>query len=163
MPKIKLQANFAAKHTAFGNFYAGGNISSGYNFDAIPVGVNDPDQAINELNNFDLTNVATGSRMIMFGTHPDSVAQIVDNPHPCGYKTTTNANRGTTGDAGYGTGLYRSPEVFTASMITPNWIYTNTQDSTIQTFDIQLLWGDTSEQVDSTVGNPVQFSIIASP
>jgi hypothetical protein len=48
-------------------------------------------------------------------------------------------------------------------MILPNWVFTSTVENTIQTFDIQLLWGDTCDAVTDIVGQPVQFSIIASP
>ena len=64
--------------------------------------------------------------------------------------------------AGFGAGADRVSPVFTTSMIEPNYIYTQTTDSTIQTFDVQLLWGDTSEPVHNYTGQPVQFSIIAS-
>jgi len=49
------------------------------------------------------------------------------------------------------------------SMIEPNWIWCTVEDSTVQTLDVQLAWGDTSESVANEAGNPVQFSIIASP
>ena len=48
-------------------------------------------------------------------------------------------------------------------MIQPNFIYTSTENATMQTFDVRLMWGDTSETVESISPNPVQFSIIASP
>ena len=48
-------------------------------------------------------------------------------------------------------------------MVEPNWIWTTVEDSTVQTLDVQLAWGDTSEAVDVQAGNPVQFSIIVSP
>jgi hypothetical protein len=64
---------------------------------------------------------------------------------------------------GLGVGKLREPAVFTASMIEPNWVYTSTEDATVQTFDIQLLWGDTCDRVTDVTGHPVQFSIIASP
>ncbi len=65
--------------------------------------------------------------------------------------------------SGFGTGPYSKSPVFTVSLIEPNFIFTSTENSTMQTFDIRLMWGDTSEPVEGIAGNPVHFSIIASP
>ena len=65
--------------------------------------------------------------------------------------------------AGFGTGPFRRSAVFTVSLIEPNFIFTSTENATMQTFDVRLMWGDTSEEVRGIAGNPVQFSIIASP
>ena len=65
--------------------------------------------------------------------------------------------------SGFGTGPYRRSAVFTVSLIEPNFIFTSTENATMQTFDVRLMWGDTSEEVRGIAGNPVQFSIIASP
>ena len=100
----------------------------------------------------------------MYGNHGGkTAAETILDPRAAGFKIPDTNDKWFFGDPGFGCGLYRQAQVFTASMITPNWIYTSTSDSTIQTFDIQILWGDTSEEVDASVGNPVQFSIIASP
>ena len=58
-------------------------------------------------------------------------------------------------------GTMESP-TFTVSMIDPNWIYTNVPNSTLQTIDVQLMWGDTSENVTDIGPYPVQFTVIAS-
>ena len=65
--------------------------------------------------------------------------------------------------AGFGTGPNRHSSVFTVSMIEPNFVYTSTENVTIQTFHLRLLWGDTSEVVEGEAPNPVQFSLVASP
>ena len=62
-----------------------------------------------------------------------------------------------------GVGLMRQSSVFTTTLIEPNWVYTSTENATMQTFDVQLLYGDTSEKVENVAGHPVQFTIIASP
>ncbi len=62
----------------------------------------------------------------------------------------------------FGIGAYRQSSVFTTSMIEPNWIYTSTENATLQTFDVKLMWGDTSEPVDAVTAQPVQFTVIAS-
>ena len=64
---------------------------------------------------------------------------------------------------GFGIGPHRQPSVFTVSLIRPNFIYTSVENATMQTFDVRLMYGDTSETVQGTSGNPVQFSLIASP
>ena len=70
---------------------------------------------------------------------------------------------GGTQAAGFGTGPNRHSSVFTVSMIEPNFVYTSTENVTIQTFHLRLLWGDTSEVVEGESPNPVQFSLVASP
>ena len=62
----------------------------------------------------------------------------------------------------FGIGAYRQSSVFITFMIEPNWIYTSTENATLQTFDVKLMWGDTSEPVDSVTAQPVQFTVIAS-
>ena len=57
----------------------------------------------------------------------------------------------------------RSSSVFTMSLIEPNYIYTQTENITMQTIDLQLLFGDTSEIVNAESPQPVQLSLIASP
>ena len=63
----------------------------------------------------------------------------------------------------FGRGSNRISPVFTIAMIEPNWIFTTVENSTVQTFDAHLLYGDTCEPVDTVDGHPVTFSIIASP
>ena len=65
--------------------------------------------------------------------------------------------------AGFGCGLHRQSPVFTVSLVEPNYIFTSVENATMQTFDVRLMWGDTSEEVRGLAGNPVQFSLIASP
>ena len=64
---------------------------------------------------------------------------------------------------GFGRGSLRASPVFTIAMIEPNWIFTTVENSTVQTFDVHLLFGDTSEPVETVDGHPTTFSIIASP
>ena len=152
------------KQTNYDQYYASSNgqIVNGFCFDCIPNGAYVQNQNINNVNQLD--NFGKNSRMIMYGNHSDkSAIDTIRDPRASAYKIPDNDSRFFLGDSGFGTGLFRQAQVFTSSMITPNWIYTSTTDSTIQTFDIQILWGDTSEEVDASVGNPVQFSIIASP
>ena len=66
-------------------------------------------------------------------------------------------------NVGLGSGINRFNPFFTISLIEPNWIYTTVENSTVQTFDVHMLFSDTCERVDVTSGHPVQFSIIASP
>jgi len=51
---------------------------------------------------------------------------------------------------------------FTVSMITPQWIFTDVPNSTVQTLDVQLMWGDTSENIYADTAVPTQLSLIAS-
>ena len=174
MPIIIQAPNDNGRKTNFDQYYASSNgqITNGFNFDCIPHGAYDASQniqGVNQLDNFDCLGTrqnvgAAPSRMIIYGNHSrKSAKDTIKDPRAAAYKIPDNDSRFFQGDSGFGAGLFRQAQVFTSSMITPNWIYTSTADSTIQTFDIQLLWGDTSEQVDASVGNPVQFSIIASP
>ena len=66
-------------------------------------------------------------------------------------------------NGGFGNGLTRMSSVFTMSMIEPNYIYTQTENITMQTIDLQLLFGDTSELVKGRSPQPCQISLIASP
>ena len=87
-----------------------------------------------------------------------------DRPKAKGLKEHRMGNwRGGTNSEAFGVGKYKTSPVFTVSMIEPNWIHTTVSDATVQTLDIQLAWGDTSESVVTQTGNPVQFSIICSP
>ena len=62
----------------------------------------------------------------------------------------------------FGNGNFSSSPSFTVSMITPSWIYTDVPNSTVQTLDVQLMWGDTARNIVDIVAQPCQFSIIAS-
>ena len=77
------------------------------------------------------------------------------------YGGTTNSMTGV--NSGFGCSKTRNNPFFTVSLIEPNFIFTTTENTTMQTFDMRLMWGDTSETVDGLSGYPCQFSIIASP
>ena len=62
-----------------------------------------------------------------------------------------------------GYGRFRDSSVFTVSLIEPSWLYTSMENATVQTLDVRLLWGDTSEPLDAVAGQACQFSIIVSP
>ena len=100
----------------------------------------------------------TPSRHIIFGgigAAPEAPARK--------YLRGGDVARGGENSAGFGTGNFKQSSVFTVSMIEPNWIWCTVEDSTVQTLDVQLAWGDTSETVETESGNPVQFSIVVSP
>ena len=120
----------------------------GYNYDPIPHAGTAPVGGLRPVNDW---GAATCS-FIRFRT-PTTRKRARCTP-----RTTLGGNA----SSGFGTGLHRANPCFTTSMIEPNYIYTQTTDSTIQTFDIELLWGDTSEPVQEFNGHPVQLSIIAS-
>ncbi len=63
----------------------------------------------------------------------------------------------------FGHGPFRHSPMFTTSMIEPNWLFTEIENATMQTFDCQLLWGDTNEEVDAITAQPFQISLICSP
>ena len=50
-----------------------------------------------------------------------------------------------------------------SSMIDPNWVFTSVENSTMQTFDCELLFGDTSHEIQNITAQPFQISLIASP
>ena len=50
---------------------------------------------------------------------------------------------------------------FTVSMIDPNWIYTDVPNSTLQSLDVVVMWGDTSENVVGSSAYPVQVTLVA--
>ena len=62
----------------------------------------------------------------------------------------------------FGNGVVSAAPTFTVSMITPMYIYTDVPNATVQTLDVQLMWGDTAQNVDDTASEPCQFSLIAS-
>ena len=159
------QTHFAAQYNS-SNKRAGSGL--GYNFDPIPTsamiavgsGFSGSTNPVLPLNNFSLVNVPTygASKHIIFGG-------LSDHPECAALKhlRSSQAQRGGVNSAGFGTGNYKQSSVFTVTMIEPNWIWCTVEDSTVQTLDVQLAWGDTSESVAVVSGNPVQFSIIASP
>jgi hypothetical protein len=165
MPIIDLAAP-AAKQAAYAANYgflqagaAGHPDGIGYNYDCIPRDADALVNAVRGIDNFDCTNVATASRMIRLGQ------TTLPAPGPSAYKFPRSGTNtlGGGGSSGFGQGPFRRSPVFTVSMIEPNWIFTTMENATVQTFDIQLLFGDTSDPIDASAGNPVTFSIIASP
>ena len=58
-------------------------------------------------------------------------------------------------------GAVSEAPTFTVSMIDPNWIYTDVPNSTLQTLDVVLMWGDTSENVVGASAYPVQVTLVA--
>jgi hypothetical protein len=57
---------------------------------------------------------------------------------------------------------YGEAPTFTLSMIDPNWIFTDVPNSTLQTLDMKLLWGDTAKPIYDVSPYPVQITLIAS-
>ena len=140
----------------------------GHMFDQLPYGAdanvfvdaNDNTANITELHNFSLsrngafenggaseTNHRFGSRMIHFGDLHHQKAMAEKRPRD---------------DKQFGLEQMQESPTFTVSMIDPNWIFTDVPNSTIQSLDIQLLWGDTNTNVTDVVAQPVQFTLIAS-
>ena len=130
-------------------------------FDSLPYGA---DQTVvgtvTELHNFSLdhnaafanggavlTNHRFGSRMIHYGD-----------------KLTMTALAQTAGrsEKQFGRNTMVQAPTFTVSMIDPNWIYTDVPNNTLQDVTIQIMWGDTNENVTDICANPVQFTMIAS-
>ena len=124
----------------------------GYNFDCIPQAALSYANSMYNNDNFALMQrgAIEPSRHIIFR---DATRRYLRG----------SGQRGGASSQGYGTGHRKQSSVFTVSMIEPNWIHCTVEDSTVQTLDVQLAWGDTSEPVNTDAGNPVQFSIIASP
>ena len=92
-------------------------------------------------------NYRYGSRFIIYGD-PESMAAPASTPDSKAF-----------GDLAKG--LIQDP-CFTVSMITPTWIYTEVPNSTVQTLDVQLMWGDTSQNVNDSCPIPCQFTMLAS-
>jgi hypothetical protein len=86
-----------------------------------------------------------GSRMIHFGDLVYMTAPATKRPR---------------GDKQFG--QFKEAPTFTVSMIDPNWIYTDVPNSTLQTLDLKLLWGDTAEPIYDVSPYPVQITMIAS-
>ena len=111
---------------------------------------------IKEINNFSLVRNTdmnaghrTGSRMIFFGDLQNMEAQARKAPRSA-------KQFGLSGES-----MTQAP-TFTVSMIDPNWLYTDVPNSTVQTLDVQVMWGDTAENVSDDSPYPVQFTLIAS-
>ena len=127
----------------------------GYNFDPIPrdahghVGGADG-LATLEIDNWNNTDAEIMSCAMRFRAAPRKFPRADRNVNGSGVQ-------------GLGIGHRRDAACFCSTMILPNWVFTSTEEATIQTFDIQLLWGDTCDLVTDITGHPVQFSIIASP
>ena len=173
MPIVTNQATF---NTHFANRPKGGgpivpnnpdqDEGIGYDFDPIPV---NSGQAAGGAaaalidDNYKISNVGAidKSSLIHYG-------RLTPEGHGIeGARRNPRATEGFQGltdrEAGFKTGLYRQDPVFTASLVEPNWIFTSTENATMQTFDVRLMWGDTSQTVNSISPNPMQFSIVASP
>ena len=131
----------------------------GFNFDPIPIVVGGPG-GFPWLANWRLTG-GNKSRFIIFGGIKNGVHDIGEPVSRrllrCNYTGEKSPS------TALGVGLMRQSAVFTTTLIEPNWVYTSVENATMQTFDIQLLYGDTSEKVESSTGQPVQFTLIASP
>jgi len=87
-----------------------------------------------------------GSRMIHFGDLTYMEALLTKRPM-------TEDQFGRT---------YGEAPTFTISMIDPNWIFTDVPNSTLQTLELKLLWGDTAEPIQDVGPYPVQVTLIAS-
>ena len=89
-----------------------------------------------------------GSRMLHFGDPLTQTAQ--------GHKAPRSSRQfGLTGES-----MTEAP-TFTVSMIDPNWIYTDVPNSTVQSIDVVIMWGDTSENVSGSSAYPVQVTLVA--
>ncbi len=135
----------------------------GYNFDPIPIQGNVigliPNNAIADENynyNLNPNAVAAGGAPI-----PLSRFMIHGGLNPNEPKAPSAHFPKDTKHFNYGP--YRQSSTFTTSMIEPSWLFTEIENATMQTFDCQLLWGDTSEEVQATPGQPFQISLICSP
>ena len=146
---------WAPGSTAGGGGADAGTCGSGYNFDPYPIG-NDVG-GVKQRDNFALTGNAA-SRLIIYGGNTLGQAEA-----PCRKYPRSMFDEGEGPDKSFGCGYTRDSPTFTTSLVQPQFLYTSTENATIQTFDVRLLFGDTSEGVVNTSGHPVQFSLIASP
>ena len=127
----------------------------GFNYDPIPIGAGGAGVGgVNPMDNYNLIGPANLSGIVKFG--------FEDNQQPMPRFPYASDIQGVQ-NAGFGEGPFKRSAVFTVSLIEPNFIFTNMENATLQTFDVRLMWGDTSETVKGIAGNPVQFSIVASP
>lgn len=133
----------------------------GFNFDYIPLASVTPVNGVNGADNYNLT-IGIGapplSSLLKIGLLDHYRARPMQKFARQGFRAYGGEQA-----AGFGTGPFRHSSVFTVSMIEPNFVYTSTENVTIQTFHLRLLWGDTSEIVEGESPNPVQFTLVASP
>jgi hypothetical protein len=94
-----------------------------------------------------LHNHRFGSRMVHYGDKENMMALAHKRP-----RSTKQ----------FGLVQIKESPCFTISMIDPNWIYTDVPNSTVQSLNILLMWGDTNKNVQETSAYPVQFTMIAS-
>jgi hypothetical protein len=94
-----------------------------------------------------LENHRFGSRIVHFGDKAANIALAQKRPR--------SAKQ-------FGLSQIMESPCFTISMIDPNWIYTDVPNSTVQSLNILLMWGDTNKNVQETSAYPVQFTMIAS-
>ena len=131
----------------------------GYSFDPIPIPVGGPG-GYPWYANWKLAG-ANKSRFIIFGGIKNGLNDIGEPVSRrllrCSYPGIYSPQ------PALGFGLMRQSAVFTTTLIEPNWVYTSVENATMQTFDVQLLYGDTSNKVETSAGHPVQFTLIASP
>ena len=131
----------------------------GFSFDPIPITVGGPG-GYPWFANWKLTG-NNKSRFIIFGGKKNGVHDIGE---PVSRRLLRCAYPGSySPQPALGVGLMRQSAVFTTTLIEPNWVYTSVENATMQTFDVQLLYGDTSEKLETSAGQPVQFTLIASP
>ena len=114
-----------------------------------------PPWAVNGVDPFDNYNVTGAANL-------SNIVKFENNVLPMPRFPYADDSQGDLNE-GFGAGPFKRSAVFTVSLIEPNFIFTTMENATLQTFDVQLMWGDTSEKVRGISGNPVQFSIIASP
>ena len=117
----------------------------------------------NSLRNWSLA----ASKMIFFGKLKKganvAATSMVHEAPTRAFPRGDGRNHAQWGQPGLGLGMFRQSSVFTVSLIEPNWLFTSMENATVQTLDVQMLFGDTSEPMDSVAGQPAQFSIIVSP
>ena len=138
----------------------------GFNFDFIPLNANGiiANTNVRRIDNYNIQHFINPnvilSPLLRIG-RVDTRA-IPQKPKQRYQRSSQNAYAGSL-QGGFGLGPFRASSVFTVSLIEPNYVYTSVENATIQTFDVRLMWGDTSEDVVGVAANPVQFSLVASP
>ena len=164
-PAVTSEALYVA---LFANKPVGNNPSTsgiGFNFDYIPLGATA--QVNIALNIARIDNYHLGADPFLPRSRLVRIGRLTEQKVPVAPKRRYGRHArdevGGTYNSGFGIGQYRQSSVFTVSLIEPNYVFTSVENATMQTFDVRLMWGDTSEQVDGIAGNPVQFSLIASP
>jgi hypothetical protein len=160
MPAVTSQANY---NLLFANTAPNAD-GIGFNFDPIPIqgaaGVNN--RAVNE--NWSLTSATNRSRFIRIGgTNADGTRNSYEAGAMKRLRSNYTPGANVPRSSAFGVGRFRQSSCFTTTLIEPNWLYTSVENATMQTVDVQLMFGDTSETVETQTGQPVQFTIIASP